>query len=71
MRILTQAIVTGADLDEVRLSTGFDLARRPLREALRKLAGEGHVELTPSRGARVAKMSYTTLSDFFLTPPMI
>lgn len=71
VRILTQAIVPGSDLDEARLSTEFDLSRTPLREALRELAGEGYVELTPNRGARAAEMSHTTLRDFFLAAPMV
>lgn len=71
MRVLTQAVSPGSDLDEARLSAEFDLSRTPLREALRELAGEGYVELTPNRGARVAEMSHTTLRDFFLAAPMI
>ncbi|MEH6740174.1 MAG: GntR family transcriptional regulator [Sulfitobacter sp.] len=71
MRIITQAIVPGFDLDEARLLKEIDLSRTPLRGALRELAGEGYVELTQNRGARVAKMSHTTLRDFFLAAPIV
>ncbi|MEH6646328.1 GntR family transcriptional regulator [Sulfitobacter sp.] len=70
-RVLTQAVPPGADLDEVMLSEEFGLSRTPLREALRELAGEGYVELTPNRGARVSELGHTTLRDFFLAAPMI
>ncbi|KEJ89249.1 GntR family transcriptional regulator [Sulfitobacter donghicola] len=70
-RVLTQAIVPGADLDEASLSEEFGLSRTPLREALRELAGEGYVDLTRNRGARAAEMSHHTLRDFFLAAPMI
>lgn len=69
--VLTQALAPGSDLDEARLSDEFGLSRTPLREALRELAGEGYVELSRNRSARVADMSHTTLRDFFLAAPMI
>ncbi|QUJ75229.1 GntR family transcriptional regulator [Sulfitobacter albidus] len=69
--ILTQALLPGADLDEVALSERYGLSRTPLREALRELAGEGYVDLRENRGARVAEMGHTTLRDFFLAAPMI
>jgi len=71
VRVLTQAVPPGSDLDEVLLSDEFGISRTPLREALRELAGEGYVELTPNRGARVSELGHTTLRDFFLAAPMI
>jgi DNA-binding GntR family transcriptional regulator len=70
-RILTQELLPGADLDEARLSDEFGLSRTPLREALRELSGQGYVDLTRNRSARVAEMSHTTLRGFFLAAPMI
>lgn len=69
--ILTQALRPGADLDEARLSAEYGLSRTPLRDVLRRLAGEGYVDLRQNRGARVTEMSHTTLRDFFLAAPMI
>lgn len=68
-RILTQELLPGADLDEARLSDEFGLSRKPLREALRELSGQGYVDLTRNRSARVAEMSHTTLRGFFLAAP--
>lgn len=69
--ILTLDLRPGTDLDEASLSAEFDLSRTPLREVLRRLAGEGYVDLRLNRGARVSEMSHTTLRDFFLAAPMI
>lgn len=69
--IMTLELRPGADLDEASLSEEFSLSRTPLREVLRQLAGEGHVDLRENRGARVSEMSHTTLRDFFLAAPMM
>ena len=69
--ILTLGLRPGADLDEASLSDEFGLSRTPLREVLRRLAGEGYVTLRENRGARVSDMSHTTLREFFLAAPMI
>lgn len=69
--ILTLDLHPGDDLDEARLCAEHGLSRTPLREVLRRLAGEGYVDLRLNRGARVSEMSHTTLRDFFLAAPMI
>ncbi len=69
--ILTMELQPGSDLEEIELSQRFGLSRTPLREIFRQLAGEGFIELRPSRGARVSEMSYATLRDFFQAAPMI
>lgn len=69
--ILTLELQPGADLDEASLSAEFGLSRTPLRDVLRRLAGEGYVDLRQNRGARVSEMSHTSLRDFFLAAPMI
>jgi len=69
--ILTLDLHPGADLDEASLSAEFGLSRTPLRDVLRRLAGEGYVDLRQNRGARVSEMSHTSLRDFFLAAPMI
>jgi len=56
--ILTQELLPGADLDEVKLCKQYELSRTPLREALRDLAGIGYVELRANRGCRVAELSH-------------
>ena len=69
--ILTQELLPGADLDEVRLCEQYELSRTPLREVLRQLAGIGYVELRENRGGRVAELSHETLREFFIAAPMI
>jgi DNA-binding GntR family transcriptional regulator len=69
--ILTLDLGPGSDLDETTLSRDFALSRTPLREVLRRLAGEGYVDLRENRGARVSGMSHTTLRAFFQVAPMI
>ncbi|MEE9333006.1 MAG: GntR family transcriptional regulator [Granulosicoccaceae bacterium] len=69
--ILTQELLPGADLDEVKLCEQYDLSRTPLREVLRYLAGIGYVELRENRGGRVSELSHDTLRNFFIAAPMI
>lgn len=61
---LRQAILSGELAPDERLITAtlcerFSVSPTPLREALQRLAGEGLVEITPQRGARVAALSPT------------
>jgi DNA-binding GntR family transcriptional regulator len=53
-RILDGDLPAGARLVERELVEGYGVARHTLRAALRQLAGDGHVELVPHRGAQVA-----------------
>ena len=69
--ILTLSLGPGEDLDEAQLSQQFGVSRTPLREVFRVLEGEGYLELTQNRGARVSPLSHTTLRDFFLAAPMV
>ena len=69
--VMTLDLRPGEDLDETTLCDEFNLSRTPLREVLRRLAGEGYVDLRENRGARVSEMSHVTLRDFFQAAPMI
>jgi DNA-binding GntR family transcriptional regulator len=53
----------GARLVEDRLAAEYGGSRVPVREALKTLAGEGLVELTPHRGACVADLSDGVLEE--------
>jgi len=47
----------GHRIDEAALTTELGISRTPFREALRTLAAEGLIEIRPSRGSRVRKLS--------------
>ena len=56
--ILSGALESGQPLRQERIAKDFKVSAVPVREALRQLAGEGLVTLSPNRGATVSKISY-------------
>ncbi|MEO1139725.1 MAG: GntR family transcriptional regulator [Pseudomonadota bacterium] len=71
MRILTLDVAPGSDLDEARLCARYGISRTPMREIFQRLGGEGYVELTQNRGAKVASMDLPVMRMFFQTAPVI
>jgi DNA-binding GntR family transcriptional regulator len=63
--ILGGTYATGDRLGEVELAAALGVSRTPIREALRLLASEGLVELTPNKGARVVTWSAAELEEIF------
>lgn len=63
--ILGGTYAAGDRLGEVELAATLGVSRTPIREALRLLASEGLVELTPNKGARVVAWSATELDEIF------
>lgn len=55
----------GAKVSEQALCERFSVSRTPLREALRSLAAEGLVVLTPRRGASIAEVTRKDLDEAF------
>jgi DNA-binding GntR family transcriptional regulator len=55
--IIEGRLVPGARIDEAAMIERLGVSRTPFREALRTLAAEGLVDLRPSRGAVVRKLS--------------
>lgn len=70
-RVLTMSLEPGSALDETSVGAEFQLSRTPVREVFRRLAGEGYIEITENRGARVSTLTLATLRNFFLIAPMI
>ncbi len=70
-RILTLDIAPGSDLDETGLSEAYGISRTPLREVFQRLAGEGFIQLSDQRGAKVASMDLPVMQTFFRTAPFI
>lgn len=71
MRILTQDIAPGSDLDEAALCDRYGISRTPMREIFQRLGGEGYLRLEQNRGAKVASMDLSVMRMFFQTAPMI
>ncbi|MCG8447853.1 MAG: GntR family transcriptional regulator [Hyphomicrobiales bacterium] len=55
----------GEKVPEKELCERFGVSRTPLREALKVLASEGMVTLTPNRGASVSSLTMKDLEDVF------
>lgn len=70
-KILTLELAPDQDLDEASLSEEYGISRTPVREILRRLAGEGYVVIRENRGARVIPMTLETLRDFFLVVSVV
>ena len=57
--VLSGELEPGARLGQVELAERFGISRTPVREALRRLAGEGLVDPLSNRGFRVADLGLT------------
>ena len=58
-------LAPGTPLSELALVEQTGASRTPVREALRRLAAEGLVDLTPRLGARVSRVSLQSVRDLF------
>ncbi len=63
--ILAGRWAVGERLHQEQLAAELGISRTPLREALRRLASEGLVELLPHRGARVADQGRGIVIDSY------
>ena len=63
--IVEGELAPGPRISERALCDRFGVSRTPLREALKVLASEGLVELTPNRGARVIRLTERDAEDMF------
>ena len=66
--VLRDAIVSGSlrpqdTLKEDQLAVEYGVSRVPIREALRKLAGQGFIDIAPYHGASVRPLSVDELED--------
>lgn len=64
--ILSGELPAGSKLDEVALARRFDVSRTPVREALRRLASTGLIDLIPNRGAFTATLSADQLHEMMV-----
>lgn len=63
--IIDGDLVPGEKVPEKSLCERFAVSRTPLREALKVLANDGLVTLTPNRGATIADLSLEDLKEAF------
>jgi DNA-binding GntR family transcriptional regulator len=63
--ILEGHFAPGQRLIEAELTQRLRVSRGPLREALRRLAADGLIDLEPFRGATVTRVSRAELDDMF------
>jgi DNA-binding GntR family transcriptional regulator len=63
--LIEGVIAPGSKLNERELSSGLDVSRTPLREAIRALAAEGLVELIPNRGAVAVQLTEADIVNTF------
>ena len=65
-RLLEGRYTAGERLSTEALRTEFGVSKQPVMEALRRLAGDGLIEIVPQVGSRVATYSPREVSDFFV-----
>jgi DNA-binding GntR family transcriptional regulator len=63
--ILEWRLRPGTVLGEVELSKRLDVSRTPIREALRRLAQDNLVRISPGRGAIVTEISMNSVAQLF------
>jgi DNA-binding GntR family transcriptional regulator len=63
--VLSGEFAPGLRLDESGLAERYGVSRTPVREALRRLASTGLIEVKPRRGAMVAKATSAQLEKLF------
>lgn len=63
--IMSGELQPGDKIHEPKLCERFGVSRTPLREALKVLAAEGLVQITPNRGAVVARITRQEIIELF------
>ncbi len=64
-QIVEGALEPGEKISEKDLCVAYAVSRTPLREALKVLAREGLVVLTPNRGAHVSRLTISDIEEAF------
>ncbi|MDB5821731.1 MAG: gntR [Herminiimonas sp.] len=63
--IVEAVLAPGIKLNERELCETLGISRTPLREAIKVLAAEGLIEISPNRGATVSRMSEAETQETF------
>lgn len=62
-RIVSVELAPGAALSEARIAEGFGVSRTPVREAFKKLAEDGFLDVIPQVGTFVARIDLQAVRD--------
>ncbi|RZT87304.1 GntR family transcriptional regulator [Pseudonocardia sediminis] len=65
-RLLDGRYAAGEQLSAAELRTEFDVSKQPIMEALRRLSGDGLIDIIPQVGTRVATYQPHEVGDFFV-----
>ncbi|WP_300007591.1 GntR family transcriptional regulator [Pseudonocardia sp.] len=65
-RLLDGVYVAGEQLSTEQLRLEFGVSKQPVMEALRRLSGDGLVDIYPQVGSRVASYPSQEVGDFFV-----
>jgi DNA-binding GntR family transcriptional regulator len=65
-RLLEGRYTAGERLSPEALRGEFGVSKQPVMEALRRLAGDGLVEIVPQVGSQVARYAMREVADFFV-----
>jgi DNA-binding GntR family transcriptional regulator len=63
--LVSGEVGAGEKVPEAQLCERFGVSRTPMREALKVMAAEGHVDLLPNRGARMRALSFEEVEGLF------
>lgn len=61
--ILNRQLMPGDRIPEVKIAQELGISRTPVREAMRRLANDGLIEIFPNRFAKVSEYTETTIRD--------
>jgi DNA-binding GntR family transcriptional regulator len=69
--ILTGTIPAGSRIDQAQLAQDLNVSLVPVREALKKLEGEGFVQIIPRRGAFVTATSVKDMEELYFARALL
>jgi DNA-binding GntR family transcriptional regulator len=69
--IVSGLLVPGSHIDQMQLASDLRVSLVPVREALKKLEGEGFVQIIPRRGAFVAHSSQADMRELYFAREVI
>ncbi|MBZ0282429.1 MAG: GntR family transcriptional regulator [Anaerolineae bacterium] len=69
--ILSGLLPPGSRIDQNQLASDLNVSLVPVREALKKLEGEGFIHIVPRRGAFITKTSLEDMEDLYFTRSLL